>query len=112
MFCSLLSGFYKDVIISSLKANDGLKFAQDVALNHVRAKVKTQYKISCKVSKEEDVYDSLFYISPYPTCIKLKYYLGGIHNCVIFVGKWMFYINSDFSPFSHKIKFGLLLHWR
>ena len=28
-------------------------------------------------------------ISPYPTLIQLKYFIGGIHYCVTVVGKWV-----------------------
>ena len=34
-------------------------------------------------------------IYPYPTLIKLKYYLDGVHHCVTTVGKWIF--GSDFT---------------
>ena len=51
MFCSFSSAFFlvgdrvyggslKDEITPSLKANESLKFAQDVPLNHVRDKGK------------------------------------------------------------------------
>ena len=51
MLCSLSSEFYfigdksyvdnlKDEITPSLQANDRLKFSQNVALNHVREKIK------------------------------------------------------------------------
>ena len=35
------AGYFKDEIRPSLKANDRLKFSQDVALDHVREKGKT-----------------------------------------------------------------------
>ena len=60
---------FKDGITPSLKANDKLKFAQDVALNHVIDKGKLLYKLSYKLLKEENRYDTLLYIYPYPTLI-------------------------------------------
>ena len=77
----------KDEIILSLKWNDGLKLAQNVVLNDVRETVKSRWKILYKVLREEDSYDSLLDIYPYPTLIKLKYFLGGIHHYVTLVGK-------------------------
>ena len=59
-------------ITPSLKANDGLKFSQDVAFNNVREKGKPQYKLSYKVLQEEDVYDPLLDIYPYQALIHLK----------------------------------------
>ena len=59
MLCSLSSAFYsigdkiaadhfKDQITPSLKANDGLKFSQCVALDHAIENVKPQCKLSYK----------------------------------------------------------------
>ena len=36
-------------------------------------------------------------ISPYPTLIQMKYFLGGIHHCVPVVGKWIFDGNFPFA---------------
>ena len=43
--------YFKEEITPSLKANYMLKFAQDVALNNIREKEKSQCKISYKVLK-------------------------------------------------------------
>ena len=80
-----------------LKENDRLKFSQDVALDHVIGKGKIWWKLSYKLLKEYYVYDPFFYISTYPTLIQLKHFLGGIHHCVTFVGKWIFDINFPFT---------------
>ena len=81
---------------NALKANDRLKFAQDMASNNIREKGKLWYKLSYKVLKEENRYDLLFDISPYLTFIKLKYFLGWIHHCVLVVGMWIFDSNVPF----------------
>ena len=80
MFYSLLSVLFfigdkissdrlKDEIIPSIKENDRPKLSQDVALNHVREKLKPQCKLSYKVSKEKYGYDPLIDIYLYPTLI-------------------------------------------
>ena len=46
--------------------------------------------------KEEDGYDPLIDISPYPTLIQLIF-LGGIHHCVTVVGEWIFESNFPFA---------------
>ena len=51
---------------------------------------KPRCKISYKLFKEEYGYYPLLDISPFPTSIQLKYFLGGIHHCVTVVGKWIF----------------------
>ena len=51
----------------SLKANDRLKFSQDVSTNRAREKGKPQCKISYQVLKEEYGYDPLLEIYPYQT---------------------------------------------
>ena len=43
---------FKDEIIPLLKENDGLNFAQDVKMNHVREKVKPQCKLSYKLFED------------------------------------------------------------
>ena len=85
-----------DKITPYLKVNNRLTSSQYVALNHVIKKVKPQCKLSYKLLKEENVHDPLLDISPYPTLIQLKYFLGGIHHCVTVVGKWVFYSNFTF----------------
>ena len=106
VFCSLsynfyfigdkvADGYFKDEIIPSLKASNRLKFAQDVALNRVRDKEKPRCKLLYKVLKEEYGYDTLLDISPYPTMILLKEFLGGIHHFFSVVVKWIF--DSKFS---------------
>ena len=55
-------------------------------MNRVREKVKPQRKISYKVFKEEDGCDKFRGISPFPTIIQLKDFLGGNHHCVTVVG--------------------------
>ena len=50
-----------------------------------------------KVPKEECGRDPLLVVSPYPTLIHLKYYLGGIHHCVSVIGKWIFDSNLPFA---------------
>ena len=47
-------------------------------------------KLLYKLLKEEYGYDALIDISPYPTLIQLKYFLGGIYNFVTVFGKWIF----------------------
>ena len=47
--------------------------------------------------KEEDGYDPSIEISPYPTLILLKYFLGDIQHCVTVVGKWIFDSNFPFA---------------
>ena len=88
---------FKDGITPSLKANDRLTFSQDVALNYVRDKGKPRCKLSYKLLKEEDGHDQLIEMSPYPTFIQLKYFLGGIHHCVTVVGECIFYSNFPFA---------------
>ena len=88
---------FKDEITPSLRANYRLKFAQDVALNHAVGKRKPQYKIFYNILKKGDGYDPLLDISPYPTFIQLKYFLGGIHHCVAVVGKCIFDNNFHFA---------------
>ena len=80
-----------------LKANDKLKFSQDVVLNNIRDKGKPKYKLSHKVLKEEDGYDPLLDISPYTTLIQLKYSFDVIHHCVTTVGKLFFDKDSHFA---------------
>ena len=100
---SLSSEFYfigdkiKDEKSSSLKTNDRLKLDQYVALNHLRKKGKPRCKLSYKLSKEEDGYDTLLDISMHPKLIQLKDFIGGIHHCVTVVGKWMFDSNFTFA---------------
>ena len=98
VFCSLSylfhfigDNFYdyclKDEITHLLKANNRLKFAQDVTLKFSRERVKTRCKTSYKLLKEEDAYDPLLDISPYKTFIQLEYFLIRIHHCVTVVDK-------------------------
>ena len=72
-----------------LKSNDGIKFAQDIACNHVREKEKITIKILYKVLEEEDGYHPLLEIPPFPKFIQLKDYIYGIHHCVTVVGGWI-----------------------
>ena len=69
---------FKNQITPSLKANYRLKFAQDMALNHVIDNRKPWWKLSYKVLKEENGYDSVLGISTYTTLIQLKDFLGGM----------------------------------
>ena len=107
MFCTLFDELYfiddeiaadrfKDEITPSLKENDRIKFAQDMALNHVREKGKPRRNISYKLLKEEDGYYTLLGKSPYTTSIQLKYSLGGTHHCATVVGRWIFDSNVSF----------------
>ena len=82
--------FKKGEITPSLKENDRLKFAQEVAINHIKQKVKTQFKLSYKVFKKQDVYDTFITIYSFTTLIQLKYFLGGIQHYVTVVGKCTF----------------------
>ena len=113
MFCSLSSVFYsigdkidadcfKYEIIPLVKANDRIKFDQDVTLNHVREKVKPRCKLLYKLFKEENVYDILLEVSPYPILIQLKYFLVRIDNCITVVGSWVFTVNFLFHFLSLK----------
>ena len=88
VFCSLSYAFYligdkissdhyEDEITPLLKANERHTFSKDVVLNHVRDNGKPRYKLSYKLLKEKDEYYPLLYISPYPTLIQVKDYLGG-----------------------------------
>ena len=108
VFCSLSSALFfigdkiaadcfKDKITPLLKANDTLKFSQEVALNHERKKGNLQCKLSYKELKDEYGYDPLLETSPYQTLIQLEYFLRGIHHCVTVVGKWVFDSNSPFA---------------
>ena len=56
-------------------------------INHVRDKEKTQQKLSYKLFKEEDGYDLFMYISPFPTLIQFKEFIGEIQYCVTVVGR-------------------------
>ena len=76
--------------------NDKLKFYHDVALNHVREKGKSLYKISYKVLKEEYGYYTLLGIYPYPKLIQLNDFIGRIHHCVTVVGNGIFDSNFPF----------------
>ena len=87
---------FKDGMTPSLKANYGLKFAQDVALNRVREKVKPRCKMSYKLLNEEYLYDPLLDIAPYSTLFQFKYDLDGIHHCVTVIDKWYFESNFPF----------------
>ena len=78
---------FRDDIISSRQDEDGIKFAQNVALSYVKEKKKPQWNFSKKVFNEKDGYDPFIDISTFPTVIKLEYFLGGIHHCVTVVGK-------------------------
>ena len=80
MFCTFSFSFYfigdkiaadcfTDKITLSLKASDMIKFSQYVASNHVREKGEQRWKLSYILLKEEDGYNPLFDISPYPTLI-------------------------------------------
>ena len=69
----IAADYFQDAITPYLKASNRFKFAQEVALNCVREKVKPKHKLSYKVLKEEDGYDPLIDISPYPKLIQLKY---------------------------------------
>ena len=66
---------FKYEIKPLLKANHILKFAQHMTLNNVIKKRKPLLKLSYNVLKEEDGYDPLLEISPYPTLIHVKDYL-------------------------------------
>ena len=78
---------FKDEIIPLFKSNDGLKFAQDVAMNHVRKKGMKLCKLVYKIFDEQDGYDRFLGISPFPILIQLEYFLGGIQHFVTVVGK-------------------------
>ena len=52
-----------------LKANNGIRFAQDVAMNHVRDKGKPLCKLSYKIFKDQDGYDTLPIIYLFSTLI-------------------------------------------
>ena len=83
MCCSLLYEFFfvgdkisadnfKEKIIPSLKVNDRIKLAQDVAIDHVRDKGKPRCKLSYRVFIEQDQYDILIETSTFTTLIHLK----------------------------------------
>ena len=73
---------FKDGITKSIEANCSHKFDQDVAINCVREKEKPRYKLSYRLFKEHYGYDSLLYISPFPTLIQLEEFICGIQHCV------------------------------
>ena len=50
-----------------------------------------------QVFKEEDRYDPLLDISPFPTLGQLKDFTCGIHHFVTFVGKWFSESNLFFA---------------
>ena len=87
----------KDEIRPSLKLNNRLRISQYVAMNRVREKGKSLCKLLYKVFKKEYEYDLWLEISPFPTLINLKHFLGGITHCVIVVGKWIFDNKSPFT---------------
>ena len=108
VFCLLSYSFYfigdkmyadcfLDKTTPSLKANDRLKFYQDVAFNRVEEKGNPRCKISYKILKEEYGHDTLLDIYIYPTLIQLKYYLDGFQHCVTVVGKCIFDSNFIFT---------------
>ena len=94
---TIASDCFKEEITPSLKANDRLKLPQYVALDRVRKRGKPRCKLSCKVLKEKYGYDTLINIYPYIKLIQLEYSIGGIHHCVIVVGKWIFDSNFTFA---------------
>ena len=61
----------------SLKVNESLKFAQDVALNLVKERGKLRYKLSYELFNKEDICNPLLLIYLYPNLIQLKYFLAG-----------------------------------
>ena len=93
---------FKASIKPSLKETEGLKLAQEGALNHIREKVKPWCKISYKLSKEEYGYDPLLDISSCQTFIQLKDYLDRIHHCIKVVGTRIFYGDYPFALLSWK----------
>ena len=101
VFCSLSSVFFfigdkvaadilKDEIIPLINAKDRLKFSQDVALNNFIVKGKPQFKLSYILFEEKDVYDTLIFISPFPTLSHFADSICGIQYCVIVVGECIF----------------------
>ena len=56
-------------------------------MNRVIEKGKSQCKILYKVLKEDYLYDQFLDISPFPTLVQLKDFLGGVHNYFTVVGK-------------------------
>ena len=66
-------------------------------MNHIIDKVKPQGKLLYKLFKQQDVYDPLLCISPFPTLIQFKYLIGGIQHCVTVVSKWVFDSNFPFA---------------
>ena len=79
-----------------LRTSDRLKFARYVALNHIRDEGGKPCKLSYKVLKKKYGYYNLIDILPHPKLIQLKYFLGGMHHCVIVLGKWIFDSNVYF----------------
>ena len=71
-------------------------------MNRVREEGKPLCEILYKLLKEEYLYDQLIGIYTYPTLIKLKYFIGGIHHCGPVVGKWVF--DSNFPLVLHLTK--------
>ena len=83
------------IAIQQIQGGRVLKFAKYVTMNHVIYKGNPQFKLSYNIFKGKYRYDTLIEISPFPTLIQLKEFLGGIHHCVTVVGKWI--SDSDFT---------------
>ena len=62
----------------------------------VREKVKPGCELSYKLFHEEYGYDIWIDIYTFTTLIQLRNFLGGIHHCVTFFGKFTFDGNSNF----------------
>ena len=66
-------------------------------MNSVREKLIPRCKLSNKVLQEQDEYNPMIYISPYPISFLLKDSLGRIQHCVTFIGTWFFESNFPFA---------------
>ena len=66
-----------------LKSNDRHKFTQYLAMKSVREEGKPQCKLSYKIFKDQYVYYPLLDIFPSPTIIRMKDFIGRIHNCIV-----------------------------
>ena len=54
--------------------------------------------------QEQDLYDQFLDIYPFPTLVKLKYFIGGIQYFVTVVGRWIVYSNILLMiPFTHDL---------
>ena len=108
VFCSLASGLfsYGDIIAAnifksklpeSLKADDRMQFAADVATNRGRKKGEQRVHLEIERFTEKDQYNPLTDVSPFPSLLRLRDKLDGLSHCVTTVGNYIFDSNVPFA---------------